>query len=257
MTEALALSVVLPVHDEGEILARSVEALDAGCASLVDGHEILLMENGSRDDTLAVARRLAERPRVRVFTNARASYGQAMRAGLFLSRAARCAVLNVDLWDLGFLREALARLDHVDVVVGSKRHSDARDERPASRRLVTELFNRWLEAAFAHPGTDTHGMKAFRRAALVPLAARCETRDLLFDTELLLRAVRAGCTFEELPVHVREVRPPRSSPFARVGPALREMAVLRRAMHRLDSPADDVGARVEAAVGAWSTVTAS
>ena len=222
------LSIVLPVHDAAEILRESVARLDAGCADLVDGHEILLMENGSRDATLRVARELAEASQhVRVYTDARASYGQAMRAGLMHSAGDLCAVLNVDLWDLGFLERAVALLRHVDVIVGSKRHADAQDERPRSRRLVTEVFNLWLRVAFSYPGTDTHGMKVFRRAALEPLFERCVTRDILFDTELLLRAARHGRSIAELPVTVREVRAPRTSALSRVLPTLREARVLR------------------------------
>lgn len=223
-----ALSVVLPVHDEAELLRRSVTALDAGCRRLVGSHEILLMENGSHDGTLAVARTLSASPRVRVFTDSRASYGQAMRAGLLHSRGAMVAVLNVDHWDLSFLRTALERLRRVDVVAGSKRHPDSRDARPLHRRVITELLNAWLRHGMGYPGSDTHGMKAFRRDALSPLAEQCVARDVLFDTELLLRAARAGKRITELPVSVKEVRDARSSVASRVVPTLLEASAIAR-----------------------------
>lgn len=240
-----ALSVVLPIHDEAAALADSVARLDAGCATLVASHEILLMENGSHDDTLAVAEELAgARPHVRVFTESVASYGQAMRAGLVQSRGEAVAVLNADLWDLEFLRAALALLDEVDVVVGSKTLAGARDERPALRRAITVGFNLWLRHGLGYPGTDTHGMKVFRREALGPLVGRCVTRHLLFDTELLLRASRRGLAFAELPVVVRELRPARSSVASRVLPTLREAVALRQALtHEVPALMPPVGLR--------------
>ena len=62
--------------------------------------------------------------------------------------------------------------------------------------------------------SDTHGMKAMRREALVPVVEACRLGTDLFDTEMVLRAERAGLATSEIPVTVEELRPSRS-PIAR------------------------------------------
>jgi hypothetical protein len=68
-------------------------------------------------------------------------------------------------------------------------------------------------------------MKAMDRAAVAPLARRCRNGRDLFDTELILRADRAGLEVTELPVTVVERRPSRT-PIA--GRALRTIVGLVR-----------------------------
>jgi len=57
-------------------------------------------------------------------------------------------------------------------------------------------------------------MKAMRRATVEPIARRCRNGTDLFDTELVLRADRAGLVVTEVPVTVEERRPSRT-PIAR------------------------------------------
>ena len=49
------------------------------------------------------------------------------------------------------------------VEVGSKVAPGSRDERPLARRLITRVFNGFLRIALGFKGSDTHGVKAFRR----------------------------------------------------------------------------------------------
>ncbi len=51
-------------------------------------------------------------------------------------------------------------------------------------------------------------MKALRREALDPVLAACVTSRSIFDTELVLRAERAGLRIVEIPVAVKEIRQP-------------------------------------------------
>ena len=71
-----------------------------------------------------------------------------------------------------------------------------------------------LRVGFGLRVSDTHGMKALDADAVAPLARRCRNGRDLFDTELVLRADRAGLRVVELPVTVVERRPSRT-PIAR------------------------------------------
>ena len=119
------------------------------------------------------------------------------------------------------------------IVLGSKRAPGAHDERPFQRRAITAAFNFILHRGFGLDVTDTHGIKALDRQRLLPIIQRCELDADLFDTELVIRAGRAGLLIAELPVTVREQRPPRSSIVRR---GLRTVAGLRRLRAALRRP---------------------
>jgi glycosyltransferase involved in cell wall biosynthesis len=231
------LSIVMPAHNETEMLESSVREVAAGVRSAGRPFELLVVENGSTDTTLAIARQLAhELPEVAVESLPRADYGNALRTGVLVARGTVVVTFDVDYYDLGFLADALAQVERdtepADIVVASKRAAGAHDRRPWPRRLVTAAFSGVLRIGFGLRVSDTHGMKVLRRAAVEPLARRCRFGADLFDTELVLRAERAGLMAVELPVAVEERRPPRTPIWRRVPRTLVGLVRLRIALWR-------------------------
>ena len=210
----------MPAFNESDLLEQSVADVVDGMRVLGRPFEVIVVENGSRDGTAAIADHLAATvPEVVAIHLATPDYGAALRAGLLTARGDTVVNFDVDYYDLGFVVAACARLasaDHPAIVVGSKRAVGARDERTALRRLVTGVFSGLLRYGFGLRVSDTHGMKAMRRTAVEPLARVCHFGTDLFDTELILRAERAGLLTVELPVVVVERRPSRSPIWRRV-----------------------------------------
>ena len=62
-------------------------------------------------------------------------------------------------------------------------------------------------------GTDTHGLKAFRRLALLDTVRACLVDKDVFASEFVIRADRGGVTTKEIPVHIIEKRPPQHQPL--------------------------------------------
>lgn len=206
---AQVFSVIVPVYNEAAIVEDAIVVMTQALASVGSDYEMVVVENGSTDETLAIVERLAARDgRIRVERLPVPDYGEALRHGIAASAADRVVVFNIDFWSLEFVRSALAKLEQCDLVVGSKVVAGAADERPLFRRLITRAFNQALRLAFGFTGTDTHGLKAFRRSALAASLAACVTSRSIFDTELVLRAERAGLRIVEVPVAVREIRQP-------------------------------------------------
>jgi hypothetical protein len=83
-----------------------------------------------------------------------------------------------------------------------------------------------LRAALGFRGTDTHGLKAFRRAALLDVARACLVEKDVFASEFVIRADRGGVKIKEIPVRVMEKRPPSINLFKRVPNVLKSMAKL-------------------------------
>jgi glycosyltransferase involved in cell wall biosynthesis len=219
----------MPAHNEAVLLEPSVLEVADGLRARSLDFEIVVVENGSEDATPGIAARLAEDvDELSVRSLPRADYGLALRTGLLAASAEVVVNFDVDYTDLGFLDAVLARLGEPDppaIIVGSKRAPGADDRRSWPRRFVTWGFALVLRVGFGLHRSDTHGMKALDRAAVLPIARATRSDGELFDTELILRAERAGLRVEELPVTVTERRPSRTSITGR---ALRTLVGLVR-----------------------------
>jgi glycosyltransferase involved in cell wall biosynthesis len=210
--------VVTPSPNEEELLERTLEDVATALVARELTFELLVVENGSTDGTLAAARTAASaRPQVHVVTRPVADYGAAMRNGILDARGEIVVVFDVDYYDPDFVDRVLPDLTRPEgpaIVVGSKRAPGTLDTRPWPRRAITAAFSVVLRTGFGLRVSDTHGMKAMRRAEVEPIAQRCRFGTDLFDTELVLRADRAGLVVTEVPVTVEERRPART-PIAR------------------------------------------
>lgn len=214
----LELSIVLPAHNEEELLAETVDNLTSGLRARGASFELILVENGSSDRTSEIAAALGDRyPELFIVHRDKADYGEALATGLERASGEYVVLFDVDYFDLGFLDRALEILGahRAEIVVGSKRAIGSEDRRPLTRRLLTAGFTLVLRAGFALPVSDAHGIKALRRCSVAQIAAQCRLRESLFDVELVVRADRAGLAVAELPVAVAERRAPRTSVLRR------------------------------------------
>lgn len=227
------VSIVIPVHDEEAILHAAVVDLRARLEGADFVYEVLLAENGSRDGTVTVARALSDRyPEVGWFSCPTANYGEALREGIARARGAIVICDEIDLCDADFHRTAVGKLraDDADMIIGSKLMGGAHDQRPIFRHAASLIYTALLRLLLDFEGTDTHGLKAFRRAAVAPIAARCVVGGDVFASELVIRAYREGLRVEEIPVRLVEKRPPSIRLHSRVPAVLRNLVRLRRAL---------------------------
>ncbi len=223
------VSLIVPVYNEAAFLRAAFNELCGRLPSLGRTWELVLAENGSTDGTAALARALAAgRPGVRALSVPGPDYGRALRAGILAARGAYVLCDEIDIGDLDFHRRALALLEGgaADFVVGSKLLAGSRDERPLFRHAASLAYSGLLRLALGFRGTDTHGLKAFRREALEPVVRRCRLSRDVFASELVLRAERSGLRVVETPVRLREKRPPSIRLLKRVPAVLRQVALL-------------------------------
>jgi glycosyltransferase involved in cell wall biosynthesis len=222
----------MPAYNEADYLEAAVREV----AASPDVDEVVVVENGSTDGTAELARRLAaEVPGVQASSFGRPDYGAALRAGFLAATGDIVVNFDVDYYDLDFLRAAVAQLAAPDgpaIVVGSKRAPGARDERPLLRRLITSAFSLALRRGLGLQVSDTHGMKGVARERLLPIVEQCRFGTDLFDTELVLRAERAGLPVAEIPVAVIESRPSRTSIVRRGLRTVSGLVRLRAALRR-------------------------
>ena len=209
----------MPAHNEAGYLEPAVKSVVTGLAGR-GPFEVIVVENGSVDSTAAEADSLAaDYGEVRVRRLAEADYGAALRAGFLAASGEIVVNFDVDLVDMDFLDRAvgaMAARPELSVLVGTKRGPGAEDRRSPARRLVTATFSAVLRTGFGLRISDTHGLKALRREPLLALVEQCRSGQDIFDTELIIRAERAGLVVDQIPVAVTDTRPPRTPIVRRI-----------------------------------------
>jgi dolichyl-phosphate beta-glucosyltransferase len=173
-----------------------------------DPWEVIVVDDGSADDTSGVVRTAAARhPQVRLLRHGwNSGKGFAVQAGMLAATGEQRLFADADgatpIAELKRLEAALA--GGADVAIGSRALADpgvvvrARPHRKAAGRLFNRL-SRWLGLAGLE---DTQcGFKAFTAAAADDLFPRLATKGFGFDVELLLRARARGWRVSEVPVN--------------------------------------------------------
>jgi glycosyltransferase involved in cell wall biosynthesis len=222
------ISIVIPVYNEAAIVRGAAEELCRKLDALGWDYQLLFAENGSSDGTARILEELAaHNPRIVWLHEAEPNYGRALKRGILEAKGDQVVCDEIDLCDVGFYQRALPMLsDGVDLVVGSKAMKGANDGRPMVRRLATRVITVLLRLATGFRGTDTHGLKAFRRERLLDVARACVVERDLFASELVIRAQRMGRSVREIPIALQEKRPPSTHLLRRVPRVLKGLIKL-------------------------------
>lgn len=233
------ISIVIPVYNEEGILHAAVVDLRERLAPTGWSYEIILAENGSKDRTVAIAEELAAKyPEVRTFSLGEPNYGKAMKRGILEATGEFVICEEIDLCDVDFHQRAIALLEagEADMIIGSKLIEGAEDDRPWARHAASHIYNGLLRLALGFRGTDTHGLKAFRREKLLGIVEACLVDRDVFASEFVIRAYREGIRIREIPVRVVEKRPPSINLVKRVPNVLKNVVKLTWAIRLGSEP---------------------
>ncbi|HEY3237453.1 MAG TPA: glycosyltransferase family 2 protein [Polyangiaceae bacterium] len=227
--ETPLVSIVIPVYNEEAILHAAMVDLRERLAPLEWRYEVVLAENGSRDGTVAIAQELGRKfPQVQLLSLGEANYGKALREGILKARGQFVVCDEIDLCDTEFHARAIELLasGKAEMVIGSKLIGGAQDERPLLRHAASIVYTTLLKALLGFPGTDTHGLKAFRRDRLVEIVRACVVDKDVFASELVIRAYRQQIRIVEIPIRVMEKRPPSINLLKRVPNVIKNLSRL-------------------------------
>jgi dolichyl-phosphate beta-glucosyltransferase len=209
-------SVIVPAYNESFRIERSLRVVMDYLAGQEYTSEVLLIDDGSTDDTAAVARSLmSEFPTLRVHSIAHAGKAAAVLYGLAHAKGSLMLFTDADLATpityLGAFREAVAQ--GADVVIGSREGETAsRIGEPAFRHLMGRAFNAMVRILLLPEIHDTQcGFKLFTARARDEILPRLllyrvqggafeQPKVTAFDVELLVVARRLGLKTEVIPV---------------------------------------------------------
>lgn len=193
------LSLILPAYNEAQAIRHSIRAAAAALAELGIPYEIIVVDDGSTDDTAAIAQSEAqELPCVRVLsTPQNVGYGGALRYGFREARLDFLAFTDSDgQFDLRELARLLAPAKEYDLVCGYR--IDRQDH--WTRKLYSRTYNLIVRTLLGTRVRDCDcALKIFRRAQIAQLDL--ESNDFFINAELLTKARLAGLTVTEVGVN--------------------------------------------------------
>jgi glycosyltransferase involved in cell wall biosynthesis len=200
------VDITIPVYNEEHDLAPAVRRLHNYLNSdFPFSAQITIADNGSTDGTAAQALRLAAELRgVRLIRLSEKGRGRALAESWLTSDAQVVAYMDVDLsTDLSALLPLIAPVisGHSDVSIGSRLANGARVVRSPKREVISRSYNLLVRLVLGVRFKDAQcGFKAVRADVARRLIPEVQNRNWFFDTELLVRAERAGLRVHELPV---------------------------------------------------------
>jgi glycosyltransferase involved in cell wall biosynthesis len=207
LSTGTALTLVLPCYNEAERLPQTLAAYLAALPRAPGEVEVLVVDDGSTDQTFAVARAIAARDdRVRVIrSQPNRGKGHGVRTGMLQARGELLVFTDADgSYGPGEVARVAAALAGAPVAIGSRPAGWATG--PTARRLASRLFNQAIRRLLGLPYRDTQcGVKGFRRHAAHELFGRARLDGFAFDVEILFLARRLGLAVIEVPVRA-EVR---------------------------------------------------
>jgi len=201
------LSVIIPTYNEEPNIRRSAEAVVAYLRERELAWELLLVDDGSRDGTLAIEEEMARRePRVRVLAHSpNRGKGYAVRQGMLAAKGALRLFLDADYSTP--IEECEKLLPHLEgdyeIAIGTRRVADAQVETkpPFHRYALGELYMKLACWLLGSQLSDLNcGFKAFRAEAAERLFHVQRRDDWSFDAEVLALAERLGYRIREVPV---------------------------------------------------------
>ena len=223
------LSVIIPAFNEESRIATTLDDLVGYLSAQSYTWEVLVVDDGSSDDTATTVRRLVqELEGVRVETIPHGGKGWAVRHGMMATTGKYRFMCDADL---AMPIEGLASFVHqmergFDVVIGSRQISGARRfNEPTLRHVMGRIFN-WSVRLIAVGGfEDTQcGFKCFRGEVVAKLFELQRTRGFGFDVEILYLARKKMLRVQEIPIDWYHYR------TSKVRPALDSLLMLRDAL---------------------------
>ena len=225
------LSVVLPCFNEAPNVAEAIFAATTAAAIAADRYEVIVVDDGSSDDTATIAASLADAGLpVRVVVHGRnRGYGQALRSGIEAARMPWILLTDADLqFDLREVQDFLPMTARADLLVGWRMQRMD----PIGRRANAAAWNWLVRRVFRIQVRDVDcAFKLVRRDILD--GVELTSTGAMISTELLVKCLARGARVEELGVHhCPRVAGEQSGANPRVvARAFRELAKLRRSMH--------------------------
>jgi glycosyltransferase involved in cell wall biosynthesis len=202
----LKLSLIIPAYNEENRLPRALEQVFTFLEKTSFSFEVIVVENGSTDQTLALANEFAARkPNLIVIHEAMKGKGIAVKRGVLSSRGEYRFICDTDLSMPieEILKFIPPQLDDFDIAIGSREALGAvRYDEPSYRHWGGRLVNLLIRSLILPGFQDTQcGFKCFRAETTHKIFEQQTLTGWSFDIELLYLARKQKLRIKEVPIN--------------------------------------------------------
>ena len=200
------LSIIIPAHNEANRLPNTLEQVFAFLAKQSFTSEVIVVENGSQDNTLEVANNfLQQHANLRVIQNDRSGKGLAIQRGVEDAKGEYLFLCDADL---SMPIEELSKfippqLQNVDIAIASREAPGAvRYDEPYYRHFTGRIFNILIRLLVLPTLQDTQcGFKCIRAEVARDIFRYQTLTGWAFDVEMLFIARHHHYQVVEIPIH--------------------------------------------------------
>ena len=198
----------MPAYNEAQRIEGTVERTAGALCDIASSFEIIIAEDGSKDGTDRICQALAKKYDfvTHLHSDERQGRGRALNRAFRASKGKILGYIDVDLaTDMRYLRELVQSIrDGYDFATGSRMLPQSNVKRPLKRGFASKGFNFLTRLMLGSQLYDHQcGFKSFKREALFALLDDVKDTHWFWDTELFVRAQRAGYRVKEFPVEWR------------------------------------------------------
>jgi dolichyl-phosphate beta-glucosyltransferase len=203
ITGDINLSIVIPAYNESKRIVCTIAAIAAHVAPRHTNWELVIANDGSRDDTVAKVERLGL-ANLRVLRAERnGGKGSAVARGIHAARGRIVLFADADnstpIDAIGDLLDSITL--GADVAVGSRALARDKADRSSIRKVLSFGLRMYQRVLVPTGVQDTQcGFKMFRRDSALEILEHCEVQGFAFDIDMLYTAHRLNMTIDERPV---------------------------------------------------------
>lgn len=196
-----SISIVIPAYNEEKNLPHAVQDADKVIKKMFEDYELLIINDGSKDRTGIIADRLAERnKRVKVIhLKKNMGFGYAYRQGVH--NAAKKYVMMVP-GDNEILRSSvkdiLSHAGEADIITSYIANQEVRS---LIRRLISKLYTKTFNILFGFHLKYYNGMVLYKSSLVKKV--QMTTDSFAFQAEILVRLLKNGYSYKEVPMHIK------------------------------------------------------
>ena len=207
MISSFSFAVVLPAHNSAGNICETIDELTLYFQKNELKGQVIIVENGSEDDTWEVMKSIdaSNLPFELTRTRSEVGLGNAIRKGLE-SVTSEYVLITADDLPFGFsdIDGYKKIIPDYEIAIGSKAHPDTESNRSLAREIMSTIFRLLRRIIVGVNLGDTQGTIMGKSSVVCPLASQTLQSGYLMTTELLMIATRAGCSIIELPVQFRQ-----------------------------------------------------
>ncbi|MFH0875144.1 MAG: dolichyl-phosphate beta-glucosyltransferase [archaeon] len=199
----LKYSIIVPMYNEEKRFNSFIPKLSNFLSKNLKDYELIFVNDGSKDRTLEILKRLECKNKVIVTYQVNHGKGYAVKKGILSAKGDYILFIDADgSIPTQEIPRMFEKLKNYDVVIGDREQARSVVKRSFTRKITSFLFNNYSRLLFDTNVIDhLCGFKGFRRKVALSLFKNLKSNRWIFDVEILCKIKKEGYSLYRLPIN--------------------------------------------------------